>query len=260
MLYFNKKELKSLLPLFGGFIFVSGIIKMKLYYNSFNINIVDFLDASEIIFAFISDFIPYVVITLFMFLFLFFLDTKKDVEVRDDYKDNIILEKHLLRRLWLYIKLFPIILIYAIVLILLLIATFIWNFSIIPFLIPFCIILAYQIYGILVLEYKRHYYNHYKSFPSPTFTNIILIMGAFFMYVIVNVYLDVNSVKESKKYLGTSFKIENNNIISDSTNYYIGKTKNYIFYYQEENKSTKVYPIKDMKEIEIKKHKATSKK
>ena len=68
------------------------------------------------------------------------------------------------------------------------------------------------------------------------------------------------AIKESKKYLGTSFKIENNIIISDSTNYYIGKTKNYIFYYQEENKSTKVYPIKDIKEIEIIKYKATSKK
>lgn len=83
---------------------------------------------------------------------------------------------------------------------------------------------------------------------------IFILISAFFLN---NIFNEIRSVKENKIYFGTEIhykKFENKvKFISDSTSYYIGKTKNYVFIFQEFNNTTKIIPVKNIDQIIIKK-------
>ena len=68
--------------------------------------------------------------------------------------------------------------------------------------------------------------------------------------LIFTTYSEIYSVKYGKKYFRTTFVVGNVKYVSDSSQYYIGKTNNYLFYFYEKEKRTVVFPMSDIKEIE----------
>jgi len=61
--------------------------------------------------------------------------------------------------------------------------------------------------------------------------------------------LKVISVKDRKSTYGTKIYLPNKVILSDSLNYFIGKTEDYFFIYHENDKYTEVYNMADVKKI-----------
>ena len=86
------------------------------------------------------------------------------------------------------------------------------------------------------------------------FIVVFIVISAFFSK---NIFNEIRSVKKDKIYYGTEIhyqKFDNKiKFISDSTSYYIGKTKNYVFIFQELNNTTKIIPVKNIDQIIIKK-------
>jgi len=76
----------------------------------------------------------------------------------------------------------------------------------------------------------------------------MFFLGLTFMFA----HKQVKSVKDKKSTFGTILQLENNVVlISDSTNYFIGKTQNYLFYYHESTKQTDVIPVSKLIQLTI---------
>ena len=82
--------------------------------------------------------------------------------------------------------------------------------------------------------------------------NLIILGGVFLNMWVQSAYGEALEVNNNKKYYGVEFQLEDQTIISDSTNYFIGKTKNYLFYYKEKEKQSFAYPMNRIKMISFK--------
>jgi hypothetical protein len=91
----------------------------------------------------------------------------------------------------------------------------------------------------------------------------ILIISATLFIAMVSIwysaYHDSHRVKHFKRYFGVKVIYQDNRVfVSDSTNYYIGNTSNYLFIYNEKEDKTVVERISDVKSIEFPKRKDRS--
>lgn len=105
----------------------------------------------------------------------------------------------------------------------------------------------------LIKEFKRKYYMIYEKFPDSTYFNLIYISILLFLIIFLMTKSEIRDVKRNYKYYGTEVTLQDKILTSDSTKYYIGKTKGYIFHYDSNNDVTEVYPNSIVKKIFIKK-------
>jgi hypothetical protein len=63
--------------------------------------------------------------------------------------------------------------------------------------------------------------------------------------------LNARLVKERYLYSGTEMVVDGNKIISDSTFYYVGRTKSFIFCYDAKKNRPKIYPADKLQEMMI---------
>lgn len=112
------------------------------------------------------------------------------------------------------------------------------------------IILDFQIIiGVLLFEYKRRHFLFYGKKLSPSVSNLILYFIIITLMLINTTIDEIRNVKNNKKYLNTSFVTTKAEIISDSFHYFIGKTKNYLFFYDEKLNKTIIYPMTEIKQL-----------
>lgn len=73
--------------------------------------------------------------------------------------------------------------------------------------------------------------------------------------VVIDIYLankEVDLIKINKSTFGSEVILDNDEKIrSDSVKYFIGKTNNFIFIYDEYENSTEIYPTSRIKKIKI---------
>jgi hypothetical protein len=116
-------------------------------------------------------------------------------------------------------------------------------YGLIFFLSLFCTLIAnfflmeITIHGHLLPIVRRHVFLLY-----------IVLVGFIQIYLFAN--REYYKIKKHKSSYGVIVQLDSlPPIISDSTNYYIGKTNNYIFIYHEKTAQTTVYPISRVKEL-----------
>ncbi len=56
-------------------------------------------------------------------------------------------------------------------------------------------------------------------------------------------------IRHGEANLGNSFTYEGKTIVSDSSNYIVGKTRDYLFFYHEEEDMTDVIPVKKIDQL-----------
>jgi len=246
MIGIDTKTLKSLIPYGGFFLIFLGVLKLTVYYNAFNVSINHFLELSEVVTSFLNDllFITYVILGTSLFDFL--LTNDYDVERRNEFFNSYIGERKLLRRMKFAAFRFAPIISVNIVFILLL---FFNNTYFIRTTLVF--INLQTLLQFLLLEYRKKHLEFYKQPLSPSLYNSILYLIMVLILLLNNTYNEIHEVKESKKFIRTSFTTEKGVIKSDSTHYYIGQTKNFLFFYNEEKKMTTVFPISEIKQIDF---------
>jgi len=247
----KKKQLLKILPYTGGFIIFCGIIKGILYYNQFHVSIVSFIEFSEFVTLFLNDIMYYGLYFIVLQLFLFISDNRQAALKRDETRFDIMANPKLLKRLWGYVKyMWPLCVVIIVMAIALTLPLFFPTANDVSLLrIHFFSFLSIFLYLIGSFEFNRQFVIHFKDLPDMTYSNLFGIAFVFLSIVVSSAYTDAYLVKNSYKNIGVRVILEKDTIVSDSTRYYIGKTNNYIFFYNEKNNNSTAIPMNRVKEI-----------
>lgn len=251
------KKLTKLVPVIGSFLIFCGVLKLILFYRSFNINILYFLELNEVLILFFNDLIGYSLILVIGIAFNLILKESRD-QRREKEKKKIIDEKKFLKRFWLYMK-FRFDLLIIIFFILVTGCVFVlFRGGDLFHLNELCIIfVSWFLILFLFIEVERNMSVFYKTQITFSIQMTFMLIMFLLTFVISSSFNDVYNIKNRSKYFGTQFKVGNTLITSDHLNYFIGKTKNYLFFYKECSCETIVYPMGRVKEITFKKIKSS---
>lgn len=245
-------HIMEFLPIIGSFLIFLGMIRLTYYYSSFGINIINFLNLTEIITSFFDVIIKFAFQFVFATIFALIVYTKKELEERNSTYHEILKESSFVRRLFRYLIHFRIIL-------------NIVFYVIVPFLVFLIIDYSFEIHvfeevlllifvsgSLLILRAEiEHKYGEdtSKSEFSPFVT--ISIFGVFLVIlVMLHTHQDVQEVINHHRTIGVSIELDDGiTLISDSTNFYIGKTENFVFFYYKTQNRTEVIPVGRVKEM-----------
>lgn len=232
----------------AGLIFL-GVTRLYYYYQFFGINIVSFLDFSEILTSFFDIIIVVVIgLGLSWIQFIKIPEKKRSDETGGNARNEQ--KKARWEIFWSIIAI-------------LINGYFVYD-SIKELLKenwrPIVIFLIFGGLGVLLGAWL---YRMSKRVESRVLKNILLLTTIIVvseMFVIFAATTEFSEVKHDQKYLGTSIVFNKNIVlkdsskrfVSDSSNYYIGKTNNYVFIYHANENVTTVYRMADVLEIEFK--------
>jgi len=228
-----------------------------IFYAAFGVSIINYLDLSEIITSFF-DIILLVVITFVYSSIQNYLIKNKVVSVEMVGKRNKILTE---TNLWKIIKLyFDYLLVLIVFGIIIISGLLIWRWFIdllsywTIFILGLLFVLAI-IFIIVDVEIDRKNKINQPSLDKKRIIKLsqygLFLLGLIFLYTIIQ----VNLVRFDKSTLGTSIVLDTNSLfVSDSSNYYIGKTKNFIFIYHEKEMSVDAIPMARVKQITVKRN------
>lgn len=219
-------RLKEYIPIIAPIIIALGIIKQIFYYHAFNIPILNFLEVGEVLILFMSDvllLLLFIVPSMIIFLIADFQVTKQTTFFG---KSQTMLD--------LLFKFFMLLGIVSFV------------YSIIMMIIyrndyfektRFGLILVFSILLMYVYRLSLHAANETGK--------KILLASVVFGFIVYQVLVNTN--KEARRayngrYIGTIIKTKDTVYISDSTTFYVGKTKEYSFLYNKKKNSAIIIP------------------
>ncbi len=250
MLNVETKTLKVLVP-YGSILLVFlGILKMTIYYHAFNIQINHFLDFSETITSFLGDLLSISCFFIAISFANFLLTSNSEIQRTSQFHDLYLSEKSLKKRIrYVAMNFGPLILVDIISIVLYLIV--LWTRSKNTYYLTSALILInLQIFlSFLLLEYKRKYYELFEKPLNSSLYNLMLYFLIICGLLINRTYDEIHDVKVNKRLIHTSFTTNQGIVKSDSLHYYIGQTKNYLFFYNQDKNVTTAYPISEIKEI-----------
>lgn len=215
----NKTDFLKFIPFVLPLVILIGVARLVFYYQHFNLDILPFLDFSEILTSFLND----LIIIVFFICHL--------VVAYSIFKE---MKSNPLRHYLILLSLFGLFyIIYGIV-------TYkSVRFSVISFGGVISILAVVAIY--------------FRQFNNTTYI-FKQVAVSFFIGVIVAVlisYDDSYAVKYNKIYSKVKVQLDSTSLQCDSTHYYIGNTKNYLFFYNEKSRTATVYPIVRVKQIDF---------
>jgi hypothetical protein len=225
-------KIDKLISFGGPLLILLGVTKHLLYYQLFHINILPFLDLSEIVTSFLDS---VVIGVLFIILFIFH-QIRQPLFKQGWSEADITFRK--------YFDIIGLITLGIILCLFILIP--IWKYGIYKYNVLSIASLIILIVSIRVgVSFVRGTAHEIYD------TSSVIVLGLLLVGLLAcKKFL---SVKYGERYLGTMIVFENRpSIISDSTTYYIGNTTNYLFVFNEKFNRTYVYPMDDVKEISYK--------
>jgi hypothetical protein len=248
---FENKTLKNFIPFIGTLLIVVGYLKISLFYKHFNIEIINYLEFSEILTIFLPDILKY---CLFIFLGIganFLLESKSETEkyhnikveltnsikLKDRFKNHYNLNKELV---WLSILILFIYLISFIWL-----REKFWDTLMGTFIIP-----SLLLFNILLLEFRNKYKILYNKYFDPTINNIILLIFLFGLLTVSSVHSEIKET-ESKQELKITFSYLNETLNTSKSLKYVGQTRNFLFLYDLKKKESRIFEISELRNYKI---------
>jgi hypothetical protein len=187
--------------------------------------------------------------------FLTDFSTKDEDERRSQWQEKMIHEESLVKRFTIFLSsggaafiIFDIIIIIAWV-----VGYFIHKPLFINSIRGFIYLNTLFILLFVVLEQRRKYFIVYKQKMESTFSNLLVILPVIILYVINLSCAQIDKVKNDKLYKNTTVILDNVVMHSDDLHYYVGHTKNYLFFFKQDIGQTSVIPMSRVKEIILKK-------
>jgi hypothetical protein len=216
---------------------VLSAIRLEIYYACFNLSIFNFLSLTELLSSCFNH-------LLFVYLFIGLLIISINEIQNINFKEVMEIEKLSFKNIILilifyYPRLIAIVLLTLIIpWICLLIND--W-YKIIILIILILTLIFYTL--VIVLSFFKQ--NHLID-------SGILFIGLILICTVIETYVEVDMTKNKYFYFNTKITLEEEALLlSDSTNTYIGKSENFIFFYDIINNYTKVVPIRLVKELNI---------
>lgn len=215
--------LKLSLPTF----ILLGLAKTNAYYNQFHLPILEYLSFSEMITIFLNNIYVYSAL-FFHFAIFFFLDNK---HFRGSFTLIILA--------FIFISTFNA-----------LSGNFRFNTSNILLVITGIIVVSAVVIGI-----SKNSLPAYLSTLDKTTTKLLVAAFTLLVLLVISSFqgkFEADQVKKQHIYLGTSIKTKTGSAISNDTAYFIGKTNDYVFFFDEHEKSVQVYPMNEIEAINYK--------
>jgi len=236
----------------GPFIIFLGIIRLITFYNYFGIAIIDYLNFSEIITSFLDIIVFIVLYFVYIYIQNYLTSNKSELDIIINKRQKIIEEKKLWKVILLYLNYLKKILILELIIII--------SFGILHFFfkeianlvvaVVSIFLITSTIFLIISVEIERKHYHLNSTEIRKQFISIALISLYLILFIMGYSFYQAYSVKNMKSTCGVTIMFDNNEIfVSDSTNYYIGKTQNYIFIHHQEKNTTDVFPMTRIKQM-----------
>lgn len=240
----NWQDYLKLSPVLYALIVILSFIKLYIYYLFFNINISEFLSITEILIAFLDDMVYYVGILIFQLVFTYWLDEAG----KSDYIKRASLSKEEREKIYTSERKFgswmsrgAIFLFYGL-LTLFVIESYLtdWNEFI-----QNLMLVGFATSLLLIALFAGG--KTAKKISKSTYIRTLIM---FFMYLtVISIYFPISNalrVKTNSKAHFSEITYKEEIVKSDSTQFFIGKSDNYIFYYNKEKRQTTAFPLKDV--------------
>jgi len=251
----TKDDFRYYLPYSGTILIVFGTIKQTIFFSLFNVNVTSFLELSETVTLFFNDLLLFA--TCFViFNIVFFLSTSKSVEIKgsESLYDSL-REISFLKRIKHYYDSGPQILLFTILCTIGIVIILVINYTKLWIMVSLLLIgWGAFLIKVMVLEGRRQYFIKYGKEAKILYSEIIIAFILLLIFTIGTCYSEYNLIKTQKRYLGTQILLSDKTIISDSSYYYIGKTKNYVFFFNEKAGNCDIFPMSEIKVLSIKKN------
>lgn len=236
--------------LITGILIYLGFFELWIYYKIFNLNIIYYIDFSEIIVSFLGDILILILISIGLIYSYYMFNIKFNLqeELKNiEEKSKIKYSKRLVKILKGYSGTFIGIFIIGIMIF------FLFKTNVLKWIGVVIILqnILYIPFDIIIQEIRIAYYNKHKELAS---TNIFVYIFEFIAILLMLSFFTLNEAQSVKNYYyyGTEVTINSNVMKSDSIEYFIGKTRNYIFFYNDTAKVARIFPMDDVKEIRLK--------
>lgn len=242
----------QLLPYLGPFIILLGVIRLMCFYNAFGISVIDFLDFSEIVTSFL-DITAFIIFVLLYAVVQGVLFNNPEQEKSLNSQFELLLEeKRTVKLITLYFRYLSSLLIFLLFIDVILVICNLYFHSVSSYelLITNYIFLALIFFIIVIVEIERKHKIKNSTLNNRRFIYLVLRVMVLLVIVANIATYQVHGIKVNKSHLGITVYLDDNSVLkSDSNNYYIGNTKNYLFYYHEKTKTSDVYPINKIKQL-----------
>ena len=248
----NEIKVNQYFTYVGPFIIFLGMARLITFYTAFGISITSYLEFSEIITSFFD--IIFIVFLFYGYTLIqnFLMSNKEELEKANSKRQEILKEEKYFKIWWLYIKYLRVLLAFGLIAIVGCIISHYWFNSVTTWTIflvssAFGLLLFFIVVGV---EIERKHLHLNSTLPRRRFIYLVLYSLALTFCVAYYSSYQARSIKNDKTTLGVTIILDNDKtIVSDSTNYYIGKTQNYLFVYHEKEKTTDVYPMARIKQM-----------
>ncbi|MFC4792245.1 hypothetical protein ACFPAF_09140 [Hymenobacter endophyticus] len=220
-----------------------GFAKFILYYKSFNIPIIEYIETSEIITLFADNIAIAICVSLFSALPYYFVITP--------YLSTNIDNHNITSILYYFLdKSFPLLIIASVIVFSIIILFFkrtkIYTFELISYiaLIP---LLAIFLPAIILMIFINLEIN--SKTDSLLITSMII---NFCIVILLSTINEIKKVKHFRYYNQIIVEFENETLTSDDDFYFIGKTKSHVFFYCLSKNSSIAYNTSKLKSIQYK--------
>jgi hypothetical protein len=233
----TKQEDASLipyLPLLSGILIFLGVCRLSFYYKEFGINIINFLEIGEIITSFLDKII---LLGLVIVLGLVIGKYRNSFSSDGNFKSE--LSKLFLAR---WIVLFAFVGVAGLVQVVYHNPQFTGMMLAIGFLGPFFIL--------LLTAAAR---NIHRPIKSNLFWALSISSLSILFLLYYSILIECQAIKTLKTKMGIEVIFDCESFKGDSSNFYIGNTKDYLFIYHQKTNQTSVYPMSSVKKIIYKK-------
>jgi len=238
-------EILQFTSLISAFLLLCGVIKFYIYYKQFGISILRFIEIEEILALFMDNLIAYLAIIIPTTLYIYLIRSNISISIFEKIGTYF----HILFNKWQLVMSFSIISLLGVVFykiknkgvnykdLILLIILILSCTAIIP--------IAFMLLSDLTKESKS------DSFPVGVY--LFLTCFLLLVYTILTALNEYSKVFHKDYYSGTLifFKENNTKIKSNSSIFFIGMTKKYIFLYDKIHKICTVYKIENIIKIEF---------
>lgn len=229
-------RLKEYIPIVAPIIIALGIIKQMFYYHAFNIPILNFLEVGEVLILFMFDallLLLFIVPPMIMFLVADFQVTKQTTFFGERQTMLDLLFKF-------FLLLGGLLFVYSAIMMIIY-----WNDYFEKTL--FGLVLVLSILLMYVYRLSLHAVNETGK--------KILLTTVVFVFIVYQVLVNTNTEARrayNGRYIGTVIKTKDTTYISDSTMFYVGKTKEYYFIYNKKKNNAIIIPDGEIEKVTYK--------
>ncbi len=236
----------------GPFLIFLGMTRLMTFYNAFGVSITSYLDFSEVITSFFDILFIVVVFLAYSSIQNFLAGNKNQSDEINKKRRVILKEENFWRLCRLYINYFNTLLIFGLIVVIgFIFARYIFNWiTTWTIFVGIAIFIFLIVFLIVAVEIERKHIQSQSTIGRQRFIHFALYFLVFTFGVSYYSSHQARLIKNDKSTLGVSVTLDNDQtLVSDSSNYFIGKTQNYLFIYHEKQRTADIIPMTRVKQI-----------